>query len=116
MGFLGKSVFWLGLVYSAMPFDAPKARLDLTRLESSICAEVGAGQNSAPSAYRAALVTGCAASFAAAPRNPTPVAVPPPARAVTTRGGSAYTLSRADKLPPWLGVASAERKKRRTSS
>jgi hypothetical protein len=101
MGFVLKTTFWLGLVFSAMPLgESGRALLSpaeqaaaCATATSAISARVGSGADP----YRALAELGCAtlanatpAAIAAAPAS----APWPPAR---------QTLSVNDRKPPWLG-------------
>lgn len=94
MGFVLKTTFWLGLVFSAMPLgESGKALLSPAELTSAcatasaaISARVGAGADP----YRALAALGCATMAGPAPvPNSTPILK--------------QSLSANDKKPPWLG-------------
>ena len=97
MGFVLKSTFWLGLVYSAMPFDetgmapslsSPAERASACAMESAaISREIG----SSADPYRALAKLGCASlANQIVSTSPTP---PAPRQ----------SLNASDRQAPWLG-------------
>jgi len=108
MGFVFKSVFWLGLVYYAMPLgESPTldaAPVAAALLCSSADAPLPEHLKSMQTAYRAAATTGCAAALGAMATNPvafkSAAAVNPP---VIAPRPSAHSLVSADRQTPWFG-------------
>jgi hypothetical protein len=99
MGFLLRTAFWLGLAFSAMPWDkavladfAPNARDAL----AAAVATQGRDEGGTAAIARAAL------SAALEPRPASPAAARPGPSLATGRA-SVDTLSAADRLPPWRG-------------
>ena len=93
MGFVLKSTFWLGLVFSAMPLGEPGKPLLSPAEQAAACATATAaisarvGSNADP--YRALAELGCATL---ATTTPAPIA--------------RRSLSANDRKPPWLGPPS----------
>ena len=95
MGFVLKSIFWLGLVYSAMPFDESPSSVAKGSGEWLCKSALAAGTN-APEAYRQTLTAGCIAALAA-PR--ATVSAAPPA----TPQSQGFALTDEDRRAPWQG-------------
>jgi hypothetical protein len=97
MGFVLKSTFWLGLVYSAMPFDETGMTQSLLSPaeQASACAIASAAISreigSSADPYRALATLGCASlagqGFSASPSLPAP----------------RQSLNATDRRAPWLG-------------
>jgi hypothetical protein len=102
MGFLIKSAFWLGIVYSAMPLGAASVRDAASGVAREVCGPAGAALiNRAEPAgggdYRLAAASGCAALAASE------TAPPPELHAAAGPRPSAQTLTEDDRRPPWMG-------------
>jgi hypothetical protein len=108
MGFIYKSVFWLGLVYSAMPLGQVPGPRTSHDASVSLCDSAGARLpdrlKSLEAPYRAAAAAECAALLSARANsmltnqgegNFGPPGAPPPA--------SAHSLTDADRRSPWFG-------------
>jgi hypothetical protein len=91
MLFLVRSAFWLGMVYSAMPFDAGEQGRELTRLRAALAA-------SCPAQPPA-----CAALSMAATH-------PAPGGDAAKLRPSADSLTAADLTPPWRGKSAQTRR------
>ena len=98
MLFLVRSAFWLGMVYSAMPFDNSEQARELARLRASLAASVGAPTSACASANLtcALKMAGPAARLAGA------TAIPLNLREKLA-GVSVNSLTRADLGPAWRG-------------
>ncbi len=100
MGFLIKSAFWLGIVYSAMPLGAISVQEAASSLAREACGPAGAAliDRAAPAdgAYRLAAASGSAALAA-------PAIAARPAPAVAGPRPSTQTLTEDDRRPPWMG-------------
>jgi hypothetical protein len=96
MGYIVKTTFWLGMVYSAMPFgETPAVSLSAAPIaEASLCAAASAALaaklGSAAEPYRDAGEAGCA-TLASLSSEAAPARV------------SADSLTPSDKKPPWVG-------------
>jgi hypothetical protein len=96
MGFLIKSAFWLGIVYSAMPLGAASVRDAASGVAREVCGPAGAALiNRAEPAgggdYRLAAASGCAALAASE------TAPPPELHAAAGPRPSAQTLTEDDR-------------------
>lgn len=116
MGFVLRSVFWLGLVYYAMPLgDLPPgeasaqtglaSRSDL-RPTALLCGSANGAiadrLGSLEPAYRSATAIGCAAAMASGVTAPTR---PAGSLGASLRQASLQSLTDRDKQPPWIGPA-----------
>ena len=100
MGFVLKSIFWLGLVYSAMPFDEPPSGVVKGSGEWLCQTALAAGSNT-PEAYRQTLAAGCIAALAA-PKADVPAAPAAPS----------FALTDEDLRVPWEGAAARPQKRK----
>ena len=95
MGFVLKTTFWLGLVFSAMPLGetgtAPLSPAEQASACATASAAISTRLGSSADPYRALAALGCA-SLAA------PAATSSPSPPV-----SRQSLSANDRKPPWLG-------------
>jgi hypothetical protein len=100
MGFILKSTFWLGLVFSAMPLGETGRALLSPAEQASACATASAAIStrvgSSADPYRALAALGCASLAASAP-------APLAAAASPSSLVSRQSLSADDRKPPWLG-------------
>jgi hypothetical protein len=98
MGYILKTTFWLGMVYSAMPFgEMPAVSLPASPVaDASLCAAVSAALmaklGSVAEPYRDAAAAGCA-EFASLRSEAAPAPAP----------ASSNSLTPNDKKPPWNG-------------
>ena len=103
MGYMLKTIFWLGLVYSAMPFDERPKSVTAASGEW-LCRSALSADAGAPEAYRQALAAGCVATLAEPRSAPsTPAAAP------------GFALTDEDRRAPWAG-ATAKPTKRKPKS
>lgn len=100
MGFMLKSIFWLGLVYAAMPFDASTSSVAKGSGEWLCQTALSAGAGT-PEAYRQTLAAGCIAALAA------PKAAPPAAPAAPR-----FALTDEDRRAPWQGATAKPSKRK----
>jgi len=95
MGYILKTTFWLGLVFSAMPLGETGTALLSPAEQASACATANAAIStrigSGADPYRALAALGCASLAVPAA---TAASAPPLAR---------QTLNASDRKPPWLG-------------
>ena len=106
MGFIFKSVFWLGLVYSAMPLG----ELPSTDARAILCSSPALPDRlkSMDAAYRAAITTGCAAAMVSqAETQPIPKATAAAGATETAKRPSNHSLIGADRDVPWFGGSRA---------
>lgn len=99
MLFLVRSAFWLGMVYSAMPFDNSEQARELARLRAALAATAGGAAASAcagASLSCALKLAGPAAKLAGA------TAIKPPMKEKMA-GVSVNSLMSADLRPAWRG-------------
>lgn len=103
MGYILKTTFWLGLVYSAMPLgEVPQVTLAPASVaDRALCAVASAAVTAKLGAdaasYAQAASTGCAAFVAASG------AIASAAQAPSHRD-SLNTLTPSDRKPPWRGL------------
>jgi len=106
MGFLLRSAFWLGIVYSAMPLDvaslAPTANATAPVAVSALCPPAGGAP---PSCLGVPLSACNVAAAALCPRLREVAAEQTPAPDKRRRP-SADTLTPGDRAPPWKGPPS----------
>ena len=100
MLFLVRSAFWLGMVYSAMPFDNSEQSRELARLRAALAATAGGAALAACADQSAA----CRALRSAMPESPrgSGAAISAQIKEKPTRA-SPNTLTQADLAPPWRG-------------
>lgn len=107
MGFILKSTFWLGIVYSAMPLGQVALLDPASEVGDFLCGPAGEAvanrlaQQEAAS-YRLGVAAACAA-VAQAQLGGAPVEVRPNSDVAAAAKGSAQSLTDADRKPPWLG-------------
>jgi hypothetical protein len=100
MLFLVRSAFWLGMVYSAMPFDNSEQTRELARLRAVLAATAG----SAAATTCAAQSVSCRALMMATPEGQRGLDASNSARAKEkTARASADSLTEADVAAPWRG-------------
>ena len=103
MLFLVRSAFWLGMVYSAMPFDNSEQTRELARLRAALAAAAG----SAAVTTCAAQSVSCRALMMAAPASQRrPDATNSVQAKEKTARASADSLTEADLTAPWRGKPS----------
>jgi hypothetical protein len=98
MGFLIKSAFWLGIVYSAMPLGELPPFGAASEVGAFVCSPAASAlaEPLAPNEVSWRLRSaGCAAVAAAQAEGAS--SAPDPAR------GSVQSLTEADREPPWIG-------------
>ena len=106
MGFLIKSTFWLGIVYSAMPLGEISALNPAPEVGAFVCGPTGAALAArlAPKEVSLGLgAAGCAALAAARLDSAALPAPPSPAPTAASGYGSTQSLTDADRQPPWMG-------------
>jgi hypothetical protein len=107
MGFIIKSAFWLGVVYSAMPLGQLSISDPATEAGAFLCSPAGTAwaERFAPKEVSSGLgAAGCAAIAAArvgGASSPDPR--PSPDSRTALAHGSAQSLTAADRQPPWMG-------------
>jgi len=109
MGFIIKSAFWLGIVYSAMPLGQDPAMDPASDAGAFLCgpasAAVAAGlPEQEAGSFRLGVAAGCAAVMRARLEGAPPVKYKPnPEAAAAPAKVSAETLTDLDREPPWIG-------------
>ena len=107
MGFIIKSAFWLGVVYSAMPLGQLSMPDPASEAGVFLCSPAGAAwaERFAPKEISYGLgAAGCAAVAAARGEvAPSPNLRPSPDPNTALARGSAQSLTVADRQPPWMG-------------
>ena len=103
MLFLVRSAFWLGMVYSAMPFDNSEQSRELARLRAALAATAATAGGAALAAC-ADQSAACRALRSAMPESPrgSGAAISAQIKEKPTRA-SPNTLTQADLAPPWRG-------------
>jgi len=113
MGFVLKSVFWLGLVYSAMPLG----ELSTAEISAAACdaisRPIAEPFKSFETTYRSAALAGCIAELrgSASPATTHEVAKPQFVSADNPRA-SRHSLTDSDLRAPWSGAAVPPKRKR----
>lgn len=109
MGFIIKSTFWLGIVYSAMPLGQVAPFDPAAEVGDFLCGPAGAAvanglAREEAASYRLGVAAACAA-VARAPLGgaPTVEARPNSDGGAVAARGSAQSLTDADRKPPWMG-------------
>jgi hypothetical protein len=107
MGFIIKSAFWLGVVFSAMPLGQLSISDPASEAGVFLCSPAGAAwaERFAPKEVSYGLgAAGCAAVAAARVESASsPSLRPSPDSSAAPAHGSAQSLSAADRQPPWMG-------------
>jgi hypothetical protein len=107
MGFIIKSAFWLGVVYSAMPLGQVSISDPASEAGAFLCSPAGAAwtERFAPKEVSSGLgAAGCAAIAAARVEGASsPGLRPNPDSNTALTHGSAQSLTAADRQPPWIG-------------
>jgi hypothetical protein len=107
MGFVIKSAFWLGIVYSAMPFGEIPPFDPASEVGALVCGPAGSAlaERLAPNEVSSGLRSaGCAAAAVAraAGASSAGAGANPDSRTAPARG-SVQSLNEADREPPWIG-------------
>jgi hypothetical protein len=107
MGFIIKSAFWLGVVFSAMPLGQVSISDPATEAGVFLCSPAGAAwaERFAPKQVSYGLgAAGCAAIAAARVEGASSPdrGLSPDSRTAQAHG-SAQSLTAADRQPPWMG-------------
>jgi hypothetical protein len=107
MGFIFKSAFWLGVVFSAMPLGQVSISDPATEAGAFLCSPAGAAwaERFAPKPVSDGLgAAGCAAiAVARVEGASSPDLRPNPDSRTAQAHGSAQSLTAVDRQPPWMG-------------